>query len=100
MAVKNRFIILNQIQEEKNIVRHRECGTKDIVLGDSQVTNLEIELSNIRKFRARMRVDMYYPGADNDFIKDRLQGIGELSYMYERIALEIGIGHFRCQKYY
>ena len=49
--VKNRFSILDQMDEESNIVRHREAGTNDIVLGDSQVRDLGIELSNIRKVR-------------------------------------------------
>ena len=39
------------MDEESNIVRHREAGTNDIVLGDSQVRDLGIELSNIRKVR-------------------------------------------------
>ena len=32
-----------------------------------------IELSNIIKFRGRKRAVMCYPGADIDFIKDRLE---------------------------
>ena len=68
--VKNRFSILDQIDEESNIVRNREDGTNDIVLGDSPSRNLEIELSNIGKVRARKILVMCYPGTDTDFIKD------------------------------
>ena len=35
------------MDEEGNIARHREDGANDIVLGDSQVRDLGIELSNI-----------------------------------------------------
>ena len=35
--LKNRFNILDQMDEENNIARHMEDGTNDIVLGDSQV---------------------------------------------------------------
>ena len=35
-----------------------------IVLGDSQVRYLRIELLNIRKFKTRKRVVMCYPGAE------------------------------------
>ena len=41
--VKNRFTVSDQMDNESNIVRDRE----DIVLGDSQVKDLGIELSNI-----------------------------------------------------
>ena len=41
---------------KRNIVRDREDGTNDIVLGDSQFRDLGIELSNIRKVRGRKRV--------------------------------------------
>ena len=61
------------MDEESNIVREREDGTNDIVLGDYQVKDLGIELSNIIKFRGRKRAVMCYPGADIDFIKDRLE---------------------------
>ena len=54
---------------KRNIVRDREDGTNDIVLGDSQFRDLGIELSNIRKVRGRKRVVMCYPGVDIDFIK-------------------------------
>ena len=47
-------------------------GSNDKVLGDSQVRDLGIELSNIGKVRARKRLVMCYPGAGIDFIKDRL----------------------------
>ena len=36
-----------------NTARHREGGTNNIVLGDSQVRNLGTELSNIRKVRLK-----------------------------------------------
>ena len=42
--VKNMFSVLDQIDEESNIVRDREEGTNDIVLGDSQVKDLGIGL--------------------------------------------------------
>ena len=69
--VKNRFSILDQMDEESNIAKHREDGTNYIVLGDSQVRYLGIELSNIRKVRDRKRVVTCYLGADIDFIKNR-----------------------------
>ena len=59
------------MDEESNIVRHREDGTNDIVLGDSQVRDLGIEFSNIRRVRARKRVVICCPGEDINFIKDR-----------------------------
>ena len=43
------------MNEDSNIARNREDGTNDIVLGDSQVRDLRIELSTIRKVRARKR---------------------------------------------
>ena len=67
--VKNRFNVLDQMDEGSNIVRDREDGTSDIVLGDSQVRDLGIEFSNIGKVRARKRLVICYPGADIDFIK-------------------------------
>ena len=54
--VKNRFSVLDQKEEENNIVRDREEEMKDIVLGDSQVRDLGIELSNIGKVKARKRL--------------------------------------------
>ena len=56
--VKNRFNILDQMDEESNIVREREDGTNDIVLGDSSLArDLGIELSNIRnKASVHMKV--------------------------------------------
>ena len=51
--VKNRFSTLDQMDEESSIVRQREDGTNDVVLGDSKVRDLGIELSNIRRVRAR-----------------------------------------------
>ena len=71
--VKNSFSILDQMDEESNIARHKEDGTNNIVLGDSQVKDLGIELSNIRKFRAGKGVVMCYPGVEIEFIKDRLE---------------------------
>ena len=68
--VKNRFSTLDQMDEENIIVRHREDGTNDKVLEDSQIRDLGIELSNIRKFRTRKRIEMCYLGADIDFTKD------------------------------
>ena len=56
--------ILDWIDEEINIVRHREDEANDMVLGDSQVTDLGIELSNIRQFSTRKKVVICYPGAD------------------------------------
>ena len=41
------------MDEESNIVKHREDETHYIDLEDSQIKDLEIELSNIRKFRIR-----------------------------------------------
>ena len=55
------------MDDESNIVKHREDGTNEIVLGDSQVRDLGIGLSNIGKVRARKRLVMCYPGADIDF---------------------------------
>ena len=71
--VKNMFSILEQMDEESNIISYKKDGTNDKVLGDSQVKDLGIELSNIRKFRTRKRVLMCFPGADIYFIKDRLE---------------------------
>ena len=71
--VKNRFSVLDQIDEKSNIVRDKEDGTNDIVLGDSQVRDLGIGLSNIGKVRARKRLVMCYPRTDIDFIKNRLK---------------------------
>ena len=51
MGIKNRFSILDQMNEESNPVRHREDETNDIVLGGSQVKDLGIEHLNTRKFR-------------------------------------------------
>ena len=42
-------------------------------LGDSQVRDLGIDLSNIRKFKTRKSVVMCYPEADIDFIEDGLE---------------------------
>ena len=50
MGIKNRFSILDQMNEESNPVRHREDETNDIVLGGSQVKDLGIEHLNTRKF--------------------------------------------------
>ena len=72
------------MDEESNIVRHREEGTDDIVLGDSQVRDLRIEFSNIRKFRTRKRIGMCYHGAD---LKDE-------------ITLEIRLERLKGLKYY
>ena len=58
------------MDDESNIVRDREDWTNYVVLGDSQVRDLGIEFSNIRKYRARKRIVMCYPGVDTDFIKD------------------------------
>ena len=65
--VKNRLSILDWMDEESNIVRKREAGTNDVVLGDSQYLNLATELSDIRKFRTRKRVVMSYPGVRHYF---------------------------------
>ena len=46
------------MDEQSNIVRHRVNGANDIVLGDSHVGDLGIELSNIRKFKTRERSDV------------------------------------------
>ena len=75
--IENRFSVLDQMGEESNIVRDREDGRNYIVLGDSQVRDLGIELSNIGKVRARRRLVMCYPGANIDFIKDRLEAANE-----------------------
>ena len=40
--VKNRFSILDQVDEENNIVRDREDGTNDTVLEDFQVRDFGI----------------------------------------------------------
>ena len=53
--LEHRFSILDQMDEESNIVRHKEDRTNDIVLGVSLVKDLGIELSSIRKFRTRKR---------------------------------------------
>ena len=62
--------MLYQMNEESNIVRHKEDGTNYIFL---EIWGLGIELSNIRKVRARKNVVMCYPGADFDFITDKLE---------------------------
>ena len=59
--------------KESHIVRHREDGTNDIVLRDSQVRDMGIELWSITAFMTRKRAVMCYPRADIDFIKDRLE---------------------------
>ena len=72
---------------------------KDILLRNSQVRDLEIELqlSSIIKVRTRKRVMMRYPGEDIDVIKDRLdvehgsRGV---------IILEIGMERLKGQRYY
>ena len=74
------------MDEESNIVRDREDGTNDVVFGDFQDRNLGIELSNIRKFGARKRVVMCYLGADNDFIKNRL----EVTYGSRGVIIHVG----------
>ena len=61
------------MDEESNLARQWGDGTNDIVLGGSQVRDLGIDLSNIRKVRARKRVVMCYPGVVIYFIKDRLE---------------------------
>ena len=43
------------MDEESNIVRDREDGSNDIILVDSQVRDLGIELSNRGKVRARKK---------------------------------------------
>ena len=53
--LEHRFSILDQMDEESNIVRHKEDRTNDIVLGVSLVKDLGMELSSIRKFRTRKR---------------------------------------------
>ena len=50
------------MDEQSNIVRHRVNGANDIVLGDSHVGDLGIELSNIRKFKTRERSDVLSQG--------------------------------------
>ena len=65
------------MDDDSNIVRYREDGANYIVSEDSQFRDLEIGLSSIRKFRARKRVEMRYPRADIDFIKDRLNVVHE-----------------------
>ena len=49
------------MDKESNIVRDKEDRSNDIVLEDSQVLDLGIELSNIGKVRARKRLVMCYP---------------------------------------
>ena len=68
--VKNRFSILDWMDEKSNIFRYREDGANYMVLRDSQVRDLGIEVLNIRKFRIRKRVVMCYPRVDTDFIED------------------------------
>ena len=46
---------------------------KDIVLGDSQIIDLGIQLLNIGKVKTRKRLVMCYLGVDIDFIKGRLE---------------------------
>ena len=58
IGVKIMFSILGQMDEVSNLVRHREDGTNDVVLWDSQIMALGIELSNIRKFRTRKSSDV------------------------------------------
>ena len=53
------------------MVSQREDETNDIVLGDSQVRDLGMELSRRMKLGTRKKVVMCYPGA----------GIGMLLYM-------------------
>ena len=100
--VKNRFSILGQMDEENNISRHREDGTNDITLGDSQVRDLGTELSNIRIFRTRKRVVMCYLGADTDFIKDRLEVVHGSRGVIIRVrgnSIKNNYGTFESQKY-
>ena len=75
--VKNRFTVLDQMDEKNNIVRDRENWTNYIVLGDSQVGDLATGLSNIGKVRARKRLVICYQGVGNNFIKDRLEVANE-----------------------
>ena len=86
IGVKNRFC-----DEESNIVRDREDGTNDTVLGDSQVRDLGIELLNIGKVSTRKRLVMYFPGADVDFIKDGL----ELTNSSKGVILHVGENSIR-----
>ena len=46
------------MDEESNIVRYKEDVTNDIVLGDSQVRDLGIEFSNMRKLRTKKNSDV------------------------------------------
>ena len=71
--IKNRFSILETLEEETHMVSEREDEPNDIVLGDSQVRDLGMELSKRRKLGTRKRVVMCYPGAGIDFIKERLE---------------------------
>ena len=73
IGVKNMFSVLDPMEEENNIVRDREDGKNDIVLGDFQIRDLGIEVWNIGKIRTGKRLVMCYPGADIDFIKGRLE---------------------------
>ena len=61
------------MDEESNIIKDREVGKNYAVLGDSQIRDLGIKLSNIRKFRTRKKVVICCPGADIDFSKFRIQ---------------------------
>ena len=42
--------ILDRIDDDSNIVKHREDGVNDVVLGKSLVRGFGAEVLNIRKF--------------------------------------------------
>ena len=65
--VKNRFSILDRINEDSNIVKYRDDGGNDIGLGDLQVRDLGIELLSIRKFNTKKKVLIPYPRPAIDF---------------------------------
>ena len=71
--IKNRFSILERLEDESQIVSQREDGANDIVLVNLQVKDFGMELSSRRKLGTRKRVVVCYPGAGIDFIKDRLE---------------------------
>ena len=66
IVVKNRFSALDQMDEESNIVGDREDGSNDIVLEDSQVKDLRIDLPNIGKVRTRKILVMCYAGVSGE----------------------------------
>ena len=73
VAIKNRFSILERLEDESHIFSQKEDGANDIVLEDLQVRDLGMDLSSRRKLGIRRRVVMWYPQAGIDFIKDRLE---------------------------